>query len=215
MVSPTPSPVATNYAIYPNTADFGQYASFSSAPDISPHVYQTSVTFTQFAGQQASYNGLMSIFNTGKKPLSVSVEGGTVSGVMEHTRLWLSLVPEGISSVSLVTEGAKVGDTTLTVGETAGLSSNEVVVGTDVHQAQVQSPTSLRLASPLTKAVAVGEKVYLGPVFYFNAAAPLLAGTQTVTIEPGQKAVVNMVVATDPGGQAQAQSVLPVVVRVE
>lgn len=224
--SPSAGPTAGGFAaaIYPNTTDFGQYASFSAQPLVSSQAYQTAVTFSEFPGQQASYNGLLSIVNTSKRELRLTLEGGTISGLMSQTRVWLSLVPDGMSPVTLVTEAASAGDQTLNVADATGLAgqaNGEVVVGTDVHQASEASPTTLRLASGLAAPVGVGEKVYIGPVFYFNANSPLLGSTEVMTLKPGAKALVNMVVAMDgtPNGSgaeaSRSEAVLPLVVRAQ
>jgi hypothetical protein len=217
------TPVAvTRYGVTLNTADFQNYVSFSS-PIQGDRIYQTSATFTAFAGQQASYTGLMTIVNPTAKPISLHVQTGTISGVVSHSRIWLTLAPDGMTPFTLLTQPGKPGDAHLTVADASALRAHRVVVGTDIlsttqttlAQTTQTIQTSLALTHALTKTYAVGEKVFLGPAFYLNSVLPILDMTQSVTLESQQKAIVTLVVATDVSTLATSKVVLPVVITEE
>lgn len=200
-------------SVVPNTTDFQQYAQFGT-PQSSQNTYQTSVTFTAFAGQIASYNGLISVANTSAQAQKLSVAVGKVSGELSHSRLWLTLSPEGKLATSLLTQAAKVGDQQLTVSDSSGLTGGQIVVGTTPMSATVAGATQLHVGQALPSAFGVGEKVYYGPAYFLNSATPTYDTTQTIELQPQQRAAIDMVVATDAGQPAQAQAVLPIVISV-
>jgi hypothetical protein len=202
--------VKKRFMVYPNVSEFTQYAEFGS-PQLTDTTYQSAVTFTAFANQQASYNGLMALYNAGSEPMAVSVQVGKLSGPMLRSRIWLTLTHDGGQPASLLTQSAARGATALTVADLSGMVGQTAVVGTDVVSGNVDQG-ALNLRSPLVSKHEVGEKVYFGPAFYLNGAEPILDTTHTVTLQPQQRATLSLVVATDAGAEAQTKAVLPLTI---
>lgn len=194
------------FSVIANTSDFSQYASFNPSPVVEPLFYQTSVTFTAFAGQQASYNGLLTIYNPSDSVLKVAVEGGNLSGETDGIMAWLTLAPENHPAVTLLTQPAAVGAKDLKVADAEGFSGGNVVIGDTLVSSTKKNATTLLLAAPLAKEVAVGDKVYLGAAFYNKQIQPQAGKTQTLTIAPRDRAVVSLSVSMD--GQGDQQKVV-------
>jgi hypothetical protein len=208
------APAGRSMTVYPNTTDFSQYATFNPSPLVEPLFYQTSVTFTAFAGQQAAYNGLLTVYNPSTSPLTIRAEVGRLSGDLMTSSVWMTLSPEGQSTISLLTAQAEVGARELQVADASGFTSGEMVIN-DVHmQATKKSATQLSLSTPLSKAVAVGDKVYLGAAFYAKDFTPAVNTTQSIRLAPGSRATISLTVATE-GGKGQQQAVIPVTITAE
>lgn len=208
------APSGRELAVYANTTDFSQYASFNPSPVVEPLFYQTSVTITAFAGQQAAYNGLLTLYNPGTSPLRVSVDTGTLSGVAEHATMWLTVAPENHSAMTLLTQAAATGARDVKVADADGFTQGTVLIGGQVLTAAKKDGTTLRLGTPLVQPAAVGEKVYLGAVYYAKELKPKVAKTQTIILPPQGRASATLVVAAD-GGPEQQQIVLPLAVVAE
>jgi hypothetical protein len=200
--------------VYANTTDFGDHASFNPSPLVEPLFYQTSVTITAFSGRQAAYNGLFTIYNNGSAPLRVAVDAGNVSGDMETVRMWMTLAEEAQPAMTLLTESAKAGNTTLTVGDTAGFTSGSVVLADSVVPVTTATATKLTTQSGLTKDAAAGDKVYLGPAFWNKGLKPVLARTRTLTLPPQGRGLISVVVSAGEGAEQQ-KVVLPLSVSAE
>lgn len=207
------TPTSSGIAVYPNVTDFTQYASFSDQPVIGENSYQTSVTFTAFSGQQAAYNSLFTLYNTSNSVLSVSVEGGKLSGPLPGSQIWLSLIPDGGVASTLVTETVNAGSKEVRIAQTAGFKQGSVVIGDQVAEVEQIAPSSFTLAATLKSSVNVGQRVYLGPVYYNKSTTPSLENSHTIQLQPQQKATINLAVATESSETATIQSVLPIVIR--
>lgn len=207
--------VSAGFVVYPNVSDFHEYAQFSDAPVVGEAMYQTDVTFTAFAGQQAVYNALFTIYNTGGKSLQIKLEAGKLSSVLTNSRIWLSLTPDGQPASTLTTQAANSGSSRLQVAKLPEFDRAQAVVGSDVVEAKSESTTSLMLTKVLTRKVEIGEKVYLGPVYYNRSATPALPTSRVVVLQPQQKAVVSLAVETANGGTATSQAVLPLVITTD
>ena len=200
-------------AVYPNVTDFTEYAVFADDPVVSENTYQTSVTFTAFAGQQAAYNSLFTVYNTSNSTLSVSVEGGKLSTPLPGSQVWLSLVPDGGSASTLVTETAEAGSEAVRLAQAAGFTKGSAVVDGQLLEVAKVTPTSITLNSPLKSALAVGQRVYLGPVYYNRSVTPSPAASHTIQLQPQQRATINLAAATTADQTATSQSVLPIIIR--
>lgn len=201
-------------SVFANATDFAQHATFNPSPIEEDLFYQTSVTFTAFVGQQAMYNGLLTLTNSGSQPLAVVVETGNLSGEASGVTAWLTLSPETHPTVTLLTAPAAQGSVELKVADAEGFSGSKVVVGTQVLEASKKDATTLRLKSALGQTVAVGDKVFLGPTFYDKALQPKVASSQVVQLAPQSRAVVSLSVVAEGQGDQQ-QIVLPITVRAE
>lgn len=205
-----PQQLAGGFAVYPNVSDFTEYAAFTEEPMVGDGIYQTAVTFTAFSGQQAAYNSLFTVYNTSNDELKLQVNGGDLSGALPHSKIWLNMVPDGEIASTLVTQTAEVGDTILQLAQLGSDTYSMLVVGSDVFEGQKTSATTFTLNEPLTRQVVVGEKAYLGPLFYDGATEPVLASSHTITLFPQQKATVSLTVATSGEAEtATSQAVLP------
>ena len=200
-------------AVYPNVTDFTEYAAFADDPMVSENTYQTSVTFTAFAGQQAAYNSLFTVYNTSSSTLSVSVEGGKLSTPLPGSQVWLNIVPDGGAPSTLVTEAVEVGSEIVRLAQVSGFAQGNAVVDGQVLEVTKVTPTSISLASPLKSALAVGERVYLGPVYYNQSVTPSPSTSHTIQLQPQQKAIINLAAATTADQAATSQSVLPIIIR--
>ena len=117
--------------------------------------------------------------------------------------------------MTLLTQGAKIGDRQLTVADTTGFINGNVSVGAQVFSATIESKTVLRLNNPILKAEGVGEKVFFGAILFDHAAKPLVPASSSMILAPAQRASINMTVATDAGGAVTTQAVLPVIVQID
>lgn len=208
------APHATSlFAVYPNVADFSDYAAFSDQPVIEESFYQTAVTFTAFTGQQAAYNALFTIYNTSNQAQSIILEGGALSGNAAGTRVYATLVKDGQVGSTLVTESTESGAVDLRIGQAPDEFSGTMVVRDMVAEGQRLSQSSLQVTSPLPGELAVGDRVYFSPLFYNQTTEAQLTSTQTVSLQPQQKAVVNLAVETEAGDSDTSQLVLPLTVR--
>ncbi len=205
------TPQTRQLLVYPNETDFSHYASFNPSPVIENLFYQTSVTFTTFADQQAVYNGLFTLYNPGATPLTVQAETGNLSGQVDGSQIWLTLSPTEHSAVTLVTESAAQGANEIVVADTTSFKQGAVFIGEQQVEAVRKSQTRLRLASPLAKAVTVGDKVYLGAIFYNKQLEAAASQTQSITLPPHGRAVLTLTVATVGEGD-QEQVVLPLAI---
>jgi hypothetical protein len=200
--------------VYPNTTDFLQYATFNPSPLVEPLFYQTSVTFTAFAGQQAAYNGLFTIYNPSSASIKVVVEGGTLSGETSAIQAWLTLANEAHSAMTLTTEKAEVGASTLKVADAEGLTGGTVSVDGATYKVTKVSPSELHLAEPLTTSIDVGQKIYLGAAYYNKQLKPQTSQTQTILLAPQARATITLsVLLAD--GDGQQQVVLPLTITAE
>jgi len=202
--------IVGDFAVYPNVSDFTEYAAFAEEPMTDDGIYQTAVTFTAFSGQQAAYNSLFTIYNTSNSELKLKVESGELSGELPDSKVWLSLVPDGHIGSTLVTQTANEGESVLKLAQMNNDGHEIIVVGGDVFEGQKSSESTFALDNPLDRQVNVGEKVYMGPIFYNGSTTPSLSSTHEVTLQPQQKATLNLVVATTASGGATLQSVLPI-----
>lgn len=200
-------------AVYPNVTDFTEYAAFADDPVVSEDTYQTSVTFTAFAGQQAAYNSLFTVYNTSNSTLSVSVEGGKLSTPLPGSQVWLSIVPDGGTASTLVTETAEVGSEVIRLAQAVGFAKGGAVADGQVLEVIKVAPTSIILASPLKSALAVGQRVYLGPVYYNQSVTASPSVSHTIQLQPQQRATINLAAATTADQAATSQSVLPIIIR--
>ena len=201
--------VQADFMVAPNVADFKNYAQFSSQPTVSDHFYQTSVAFSAFGGQLAAYNGLMTITNSSAKALKLEVEVGKLSGALPQSKIYVTLTTPGTGDSALLTQGAQPGSNTLMVSQTKDFSGGQVVVDGQVVKAKAEGVSVIGLLSPLAKPVNVGDKIYFNPAFFAGDVDPVLPNTQTLTVAPGQKAIINLAVATDVGAPATVQAELP------
>lgn len=201
-------------SVFANSADFSQHATFNPSPIIEDLFYQTSVTFTAFVGQQATYNGLLTLSNPSQEPMDVVVESGNLSGDTGGVTAWLTLSPESHAAVSLLTAPAVEGATELKVADAEGFSGSNVTLGNEVLGAVKKDGTTVRLTAPLEKAAAVGDKLYLGPAFYDKSIEPKIGTTQAVRLAPQSRAVVSLSVVAEGDGD-ERQIVMPLVVRAQ
>lgn len=203
------APAGRNMTVYQNTTDFAQYASFNPSPLIEPTFYQTSVTYTTFAGQQAAYNGLFTVYNAGTSTMVVRADVGRLSGQLSPSDVWVTLSPANHSTATLITDAAAAGVTNLKVADASGFNGGNVVIGEAVLHAKKVSATELLLDKPLAQAVAAGDKVYLGAALYAKQADAVIGSTQNVTLAPGERASLTLTVATA-GGDGQGKVVMPI-----
>ncbi len=206
---------ANGIAVYPNLTDFTQYAAFADQPESGPNTYQTAVTFTAFAGQQAAYNSLFTVYNTSNKALSVSVEGGKLSAPLPGSQVWLSIIPDGGIASTLVTEAAKAGSTQIRLAQTAGFKHGKIVANDQILSVDTTLPTAVTLVSPLKSELDVGQRVYFGPVYYSQSVTASPSSSHTIQLQPQQKATINLAVATVAGQTATSQSVIPIIIRAQ
>ena len=204
-------PVARSIQVVSNSTDFANYATFNPSPVVEPLFYQTSVTFTAFGGQQAAYNGLLTIVNPGTEPVQVGVEAGRLSGQTDGATVLVSLSDDKHAAVTLTTAVAKKGATALKVADASGFTDGTIVIGDSSLTAKRLNETTFSLDKPLNRDINVGEKVYMGSAYFAKQSAPKIARTQEVTIPPKGRAVVTLVVALEEGDEQQ-QIVLPLTV---
>lgn len=203
---------SAGFAVYPNVADFAEYAEFATEPVIEQDFYQTSVSFTAFTDQQAAYNALFTIYNTSNSELTLRLEGGSLTGLVETSKVWVNFVPDGQVNSSLVTATAPAGTNEISVGQLPQGFKGNAVVGSEVVNVEESSVTTMRLSDSLNNEIKVGERVYYSPLFYSQSTEPALAQTQTVTLLPQQRAVVNLAVATQGGEHETTQVVMPLTI---
>ncbi len=201
------------FAVQANPQQFAPYIEFDPQPVISNNTYQTSVTFTTFTKQQAAYNGLLTITNTSTQPTVVQAQVGTMSGLAENSKVWLSLASDSVPTSTLSTKQAIAGATAISVASTTGFNSGTVVIDNQTLTATASDQATLTLSQPLAKALTVGQKVYFGPAYFANQAKPALASTQSVSLLPGQSMSLNLVVATESGDLDTNQLVLPIIIN--
>jgi hypothetical protein len=202
------APAGRQLAVYVNSTDFSQYASFNPSPIVEPLFYQTSVTFTVFGGQQAAYNGLLTLYNPGTSSLKVSVESGNLSGATAKAKVWLTLSPEGHSAITLTTDQAEAGASQIKVADASSFEQGQVIIDNQVLKASRQNATTLLLAKALDRALPVGEKVYLGAAFYNEQLKPTIGQTQDIVLPPQGRALLTLTAATTDEAEQQ-QLVLP------
>lgn len=210
-IAPVSNP-SKQMTVFANATDFSEHASFNPSPIQEDLFYQTSVTFTAFVGQQAMYNGLITLANSGSQPLDIVVETGNLSGEADGISAWLTLAPESSTAITLLTAPAANGAKELKVADAQGFSGEQIVIGTQALAAGRQDATTITLASPLATSAAVGDKVYLGPAFYHKSVQPIIGATQVVQIAPQSRASVSLSVMAEGEGD-QRQIVLPLTIR--
>jgi hypothetical protein len=214
IVNPSPVP-AQSFAVYPNASDFSAYAQFGPPIKKGDVSYASDVTFTAFAGQQATYDGIFTVYNTGTQPLRLVVEGGTLQGDLSKSRVWITLSDDIHNPISLLTRSVTAVDTKLSVADPAALKGDTIVVGTRPLKVLKVQDTTLELANPVGFKAAIGDKVVLGPAFYLNAPIPVVPQTHVLTVAPQSRALVSLLVATDTGSSITGKAVLPIHIHVE
>lgn len=210
--SSTTSTAAALFTTQTNPDQFAPYIEFDPQPVITSNSYQTSVTFTSFTKQQAAYNGLLTLTNTSDHTLIMQAEVGTLSGLADNSKVWLSLASDTLVASTLTTKAAAAGATSIPVASASGFNSGTVVLGDQIVSATAANQNSLTLTKPLAVALPVGQKVYFGPAYFANQAKPNLADTRSVSLLPGQSINLNLVVATEKGDLDTNQLVLPLIV---
>lgn len=204
--------VTGNFQVQTNAEEFTPYVEFDPNPVQDAGFYQTSITLTSFTKQQAAYNSLLLLTNTGVSPIKLQAQTGTMSGVMEHSEVWVSLTTADGAASTLTTQKAQSGQRQLQVGQNSGFDQGHVVVDGQILRGSAAGKSVINLVQPLSKTIEVGQRVYLGAAFYQKLAEPKQANTSVVTLEPGQQAGLSVVVATAEGELDTNQLVIPVTV---